>query len=41
MIVEKDNFQVGLSNNYKFNVKNMKEYDITYKFKDIFKQFYW
>jgi len=28
-IVESDYFYLGLSNNYKFNVKNMKEYEIT------------
>lgn len=36
-IVEKDNFQVGLSSGYEFNIENMKEYDITDKFRDIIK----
>jgi len=34
-IVERDNFIVGTNSNYEFNVENMKEYDITEKFKNI------
>ncbi len=34
-IVESDQFHVGLNTNYEFNVKNMKEYDITDKFNSI------
>lgn len=33
-IVEKDDFHVGM--NPQFNIENMKEFDITDKFKDIF-----
>lgn len=36
-LVEKDFFHVGLNSNYEFNIENMKEYDITNKFKDIIK----
>lgn len=39
-MVEKDYFIVGLNSNYKFNVKNMEEYDITGTFKDIFKELF-
>lgn len=34
-IVEGTIFYIGLNSNYKFNIENMKEYDITYKFKDL------
>lgn len=34
-IIEKDYFQIGPNRNYEFNIENMKEYDITDKFKDI------
>lgn len=37
-IVEKNRFIIGLSIGYEFNIENMKEYDITYKFKDIFNE---
>lgn len=35
--VENSMFNIGFSRRYKFNVENMKQYDITDKFKDIFK----
>ena len=35
-IVEKDDFHVGMNHDYKFNIENMKEFEITDKFKDIF-----
>lgn len=31
-IIKKDNFLVGLSRSYEFNVENMKEYEITENF---------
>jgi len=34
-IVEGTMFHIGVNNGYKFNVENMKQYDITDKFKDI------
>jgi hypothetical protein len=36
-IVEKNNFEVGLSNTYRFNIDSMEKYDITNVLKDIFK----
>ena len=35
-MVEKDDFLVGMNPNYEFNIENMKEFDITDKFKDNF-----
>lgn len=34
-IIEQNRFAVGLTNDYEFNIENMKEYDITDKFEDI------
>lgn len=34
-VVEKDYFRIGLNTGYEFNIENMKEYNITDKFKDI------
>lgn len=35
-IIEKDYFVIGLNRNWEHNIENMKEYDITDKFKDIY-----
>lgn len=34
-IVENDKFYIGIEDHYKYNIKNMKKYEITEKFKDI------
>lgn len=34
-IIEKDHFNVGLNRDYEFNIWNLKEYDITDKFREI------
>jgi hypothetical protein len=38
-IVEKDNFLIGLNNNYEFNISNMKRYDITDKLTEVLKKY--
>jgi hypothetical protein len=38
--VEKDNFYVGLNPNYEVDIDSMEKYDITDKFKDIFRKLF-
>lgn len=36
--IKRSMFYIGLNSNYKFNIENMKKYDITEKFRDIMKE---
>lgn len=38
-VVDRDGFKIGLKSNYKFNIENMKEYDITDNIRDALKKY--